>query len=189
MSIKIEFELGEEDLKRFRAIFDEARQVAESMGREQILAATRKLVEPAAARKPEGFIRSRIEGLGKLIDMVEDETWKLSKEDTDRILGALAYFVNPNDLIPDQTPGLGFLDDAIAAELVLRLLADEVEAYDEFVRFREAELERRRNRGLPLDISKEDWLADRRADLHARIRSRRSRSGLGGGWTVTGLGF
>ncbi len=190
MSVKIEFELDDEDLKRFRAMFDEARQVAESMGREKILAETRKLVDSAAERNPEGFIRSRIEGLGKLIAMVEDDTWKLPQEDVDRILHALAYFVNPNDLIPDQTPGLGFLDDAIAAELVLRLMADELAAYEEFVRFRETEIERRRNRGLPLDISKEDWLADRRADLHARIRSRRSDSRwLGGGWTVRGLGF
>lgn len=191
MSLKIEFELGEEDLKRFRAIFDEAREVAKSKSREEILAAARKLVDPAAARKPNGFIRSRIEGLGKLVAMLEDETWKLPPEDAERILNALAYFVNPNDLIPDQTPGLGFLDDAIVAELILRLLADEVEAYDEFVAFREAETERRRNAGLPLDITQEDWLADRRAALHSRFRKQRTaRSPLGsGGWTVKGLGF
>lgn len=189
MSVKIEFELGDEDLDRFRAMFAEARKVAESMGREKILAETRRLVEPAAARNPPGFIRTRIERLHKLIAMVEDDTWKLSQEDTDRILQALAYFVNPNDLIPDQTPGLGFLDDALAVELVLKVLANEIEAYEEFVRFRDAEMERRRNRGLPTDISKEDWLADRRADLHARMRSRRSDNRLGGGWTVRGLGF
>lgn len=191
MSIKIEFELGDEDLKRFRAMFDEARDVAKSMDRDEILAAARRLVEPAAARKPDGFIRTRIDGLRKLVEMLEDETWKLPPEDAERVLHALAYFVNPNDLIPDQTPGLGFLDDAIVAELVLRLLADEVEAYDEFVKFREAETERRRSAGLPIDITQEDWLADRRAALHARFRSRRSsRSPLGsGGWTVKGLGF
>jgi len=189
MTVRIEFELGEEDLDRFRAMFAEARKVAESMGREKILAETRKLVKPAAERNPEGFIRSRIEGLGKLIEMVDDDTWKLPKEDADRIIQALAYFVNPDDLIPDQTPGLGFLDDAIAAELVLKVLAHELEAYEEFVRFRDAEIERRRNRGLPTDISKEDWLADRRADLHARMRARRSDNRLDGGWTVRGLGF
>ncbi|MFS8606419.1 MAG: DUF1232 domain-containing protein [Gammaproteobacteria bacterium] len=191
MGIKIEFELGEEDLQRFRAIFDEARQVAQAKSREEIIAAARRLVDPAAERKPEGFIRSRIEGLGKLVAMLEDDTWKLEPEDAERILNALAYFVNPNDLIPDQTPGLGILDDAIFAELVLRLHADEVEAYDEFVKYREAEKERRRLAGLPLDITTEDWLADKRAALHARFRSRRSADlgGLGDGWTVRGLGF
>lgn len=187
MSVKIEFELGEEDLKRFRAMFDEARDVADNMDAAEVLAATRRLVEPAAARNPEGFIRSRIEGLGKLVEMVEDDTWKLPQEDKDRIVRALAYFVNPDDLIPDQTPGLGFLDDAIAAELVLRTLCEELEAYEEFVRFRAAEAERRRNRGLSVDISKEDWLADRRAALHSQYRRRRVEAPSG--WTVAGLGF
>lgn len=189
MSIKIEFELDDEDLKRFRAMFDEARQVAEKVDREQIIAATRKLIEPASASKPAGFIRSRIDGLGKLVAMLEDETWKLEPEDAHRVLQALAYFVNPNDLIPDHTPGLGFLDDAIVAELVLRLLADELESYDDFVKFREAEIARRTAHGLPLDISRDDWLADQRAALHARFRRRRPRNRIGGGWEIKGLGF
>ena len=29
------------------------------------------------------------------------------------ILGALVYFCDPEDLIPDNIPGLGYLDDAI----------------------------------------------------------------------------
>src|SRR5690606_37428550 len=102
-----------------------------------------------------------------------------------------AYFVNPNDLIPDQTPGLGFLDDAIVAEPLPRLLAHEVEATDEFVQSREPETERRRSAGPPIDSTHAERRADRRAALHARFRSRRSsRSPLGsGGWTVKGLGF
>jgi len=191
VSLRIEFELDDEDLKRFRAMFDEAREVAESMERSEIIAAARRLVDAAAERNPQGFIRSRIERLGKLVAMVEDETWKLPQEDRDRVLHALAYFVNPNDLIPDQTPGLGFLDDAIAAELVLKLLGDELEAYEEFVQFREHESARRASRGLPVDVSEEDWLADRRAALHSRFRARRGRAFAppSSGWSVTGLGF
>src|SRR5690606_31423027 len=147
--------------------------------------------DAAANRNPQGFIRRRSESLGKLVSIVEDETWKLPQEDRDRVLHALAYFVNPNDLIPDQTPGLGFLDDAIAAELVLKLLGDELEAYDEFVQFREHESKRRASRGLTVDVSEEDWLADRRAALHSRFRARRGRAlaSSPSGWTVTGLGF
>jgi hypothetical protein len=81
VGMKIEFELDDEDLQRFKAMFDEARQVAESMDRSEILDSTRRLVEKAAEHNPRGFIRSRIEGLGKLVAMVEDETWKLPEED------------------------------------------------------------------------------------------------------------
>lgn len=188
MSVKVEFELGDEDLERFEAMFQEAGQVAETMERADILAATRRLIEPASARNPKGFIRSRIEKLERIVDMVEDDTWKLPEEDRDRVIRGLAYFVNPDDLIPDHIPGLGFLDDAIAAELLLRLLSEELAAYEEFVQFREAERARRRENGLPEDITTDDWLADRRAQLHSRYRSRRRRVTAPTGWRLRGLG-
>ena len=39
-----------------------------------------------------------------------------------RVLEALAYFADPSDLVPDQIPGLGLLDDAIMVELVAQEL-------------------------------------------------------------------
>ena len=53
------------------------------------------------------------------------------------MLNALAYFAEPDDLIPDQIPGLGFLDDAIMVELVVRELRHEIEAYEDFRVFRD----------------------------------------------------
>src|SRR5690606_8088612 len=64
MAIKIEIELGDEDVERFRAMFGQARRVADSMDRKEILNATRSLVAAAADNNPRGFIRERIEGLG-----------------------------------------------------------------------------------------------------------------------------
>ena len=36
------------------------------------------------------------------------------------IIAALIYFVSPIDVIPDGIPGLGFLDDAIVAGIVVK---------------------------------------------------------------------
>ncbi len=91
-------------------------------------------------------------------------------------------------MIPDDMPAFGLLDDAIAAEVVLRVLRNELDAYRDFSRFREAEAQRRENKGQPTDISKEDWLADQRATLHSRMRERRMEDPHG--WhTITLWGF
>jgi uncharacterized membrane protein YkvA (DUF1232 family) len=107
-------------------------------------------------------------------NMVSDEEWKLSEEDRNRVLGALVYFCDPEDLIPDHIPGLGFLDDAIYVELVIRELKDEIESYEEFFQFRNAEEARRKEKGLDPHVEREEWLANKRAALHARMRKRRT---------------
>ncbi len=72
------------------------------------------------------------------------------------------------------------------AELVVKDLDPEISAYREFCQFRSAEEQRRANRGLDTNVSREDWLADKRAVLHHRMRERRkARSTTRGGWRVS----
>jgi len=86
--------------------------------------------------------------------------------------GTLAYFTEPEDLIPDHIPGLGFLDDAIMVELVVRELRHEIEAYQDFCEFRVRE-EMRRGRKNEDPVTREEWLRSRRRELHSRMRRRR----------------
>jgi uncharacterized membrane protein YkvA (DUF1232 family) len=83
-------------------------------------------------------------------------------------MAALEYFVEENDLIPDSIPGLGLLDDDIMIELVVRELRHEIEAYEDFCRFRDE-----RSRRDPGDDA--DILARRRRALHERMRRRGQR--------------
>lgn len=45
------------------------------------------------------------------------------------VVGALIYFVNPADLIPDAIVGIGFLDDAAIIAAVVRALRSDVDAF------------------------------------------------------------
>ena len=173
MTVQIAIELEDEDLERFQTLFREARSRNMAMGSEALIQAARKLVQSGVPDDVPVFVHTRLHGLGQLVEMVSDEAWDLPAEVRERIMDAVAYFVSVDDAVPDTTPVLGLLDDAIAAELVLRAFRHELDAYQEFARFREAEAQRRVNAGKPTDVTKEDWLADRRATLHSRMRDRR----------------
>ncbi len=108
--------------------------------------------------------------------MLKDHEWRLPDKDASRVLNALAYFGEPEDLIPDHIPGLGFLDDAIMIELVVRELRHEIEAYRDFCDFRTTMPARSGVKLKTTDITRDDWLAGRRQELQKRMRRRRKSS-------------
>lgn len=173
MSLRISFELNEDDLKHFRLIMHEARQVASRLPPEDIVAAAEELLADAEESTAPGFIVDRLQSLRLMIRMLSDIEWRLPHQEATRVLNALAYFAEPDDLIPDSIPGLGFLDDAIMIELVVRELKHEIEAYRDFCTYRDRLTE---EQGHAAKISREGWLDNRRKDLQTRMRRRRKRT-------------
>ncbi|MDH3265468.1 MAG: YkvA family protein [Gammaproteobacteria bacterium] len=166
MSLRVSFDLDEDDLNHFRLIMHEARKTVAHRPPEDIVAAAELLLQDSPATSMPGFIRERIDNLKLLIQMLTDLEWRLPHADAGRVLNALAYFTEPEDLIPDQIPGLGFLDDAIMVELVMRELAHEIEAYRDFCDLRTANCDK-------TATTRTRWLNGRREELQARMRQRR----------------
>ena len=170
MSLRISFELDEDDLKHFRLIMEEARKAASRRPPEDIVAAAEGLLQDVSGTNAPGFIIERLHKLQLMISMLSDIEWRLPQKDATRVLNALAYFSEPEDLIPDTIPGLGFLDDAIMIELVVRELKHEIDAYQDFCDYRER---LQREHGDGAKISRGGWLDDRRKALQSRMRRRR----------------
>jgi uncharacterized membrane protein YkvA (DUF1232 family) len=172
MPLTVSFQLSDRDLKYFADRMNEAKSKAASRDNNEILEAAGKLVAELRKSDAPDFVRDRVEKLDLLTRMLEDVEWKLQGEDQARVRNAMAYVVDPHDLIPDQIPGLGFLDDAIMVELVCRELRHEIDAYQDFCKFRDEEEKRR---GKSVDpLTREQWLSTRRAQLHERMRRRRA---------------
>ena len=89
-----------------------------------------------------------------------------------RVLNALAYLAEPEDLIPDHIPGIGFLDDAIMIELVVRELRPEIDADEDVCRYRR---ELKEESGSRVVVSRQEWLDARRDALQSRMRRLRSK--------------
>ena len=175
MSLRVSFELEENDLKHFRLIMREARKAAARIAPEDIVASAEDLLQVIGDTGAPLFVRERLEKLRLMIDMLTDIDWRLPHQEANRVLNALAYFAEPEDLIPDHLPGLGFLDDAIMIELVVRELKHEIEAYEDFRDYRERV---RQENGRRKGVTREDWLENRRRALQSRMRRRR-KSGEG----------
>lgn len=178
MSLEITFELSEADITHFREVMRRARERSADLGRDEIIQSARSMLARVRTSESPDFIRERMNRLETMIGMVVDKGWGLDEDDAQRVLQALSYFSEPEDLIPDHIPGLGFLDDAIMVELVSRELRHDIEAYRDFVVFRAAESNRIGEDAMKLERS--DWLEERRKQLHARMRRRRRGAGKQG---------
>jgi len=165
VTVRISFDLDDSDLKHLRQIMAQAKP--EQNEPEAVVSAARDLVQSATEAKPPKFVEERLNRVELLIRMVEDDDWQLPGEDRRRVLTALSYLNQGEDLIPDGTPVLGFLDDAILIELLVRELQHEIRAYEDFCAFRSE------RRVAQHDFTRRDWLIAKREMLQDRMRRRR----------------
>ena len=71
--------------------------------------------------------------------MVNDADWDQREAPCSRMHKLLVYMDQDADLIPDNIPLLGLLDDVILLELAWPAVATEVEDYMDFIEFRNSE--------------------------------------------------
>ena len=169
MPLRVTFDLEDKDLRYFRANMKQAQTAAARLSEEDVLKSAEDMVEAVKGAKVPAFVSLRLRKLNALIAMVRDEEWALADKERKNVLTALAYFADPQDMIPDSIPVLGFIDDAIMIELVVSELRHEIDAFNDFCRYRKEEKARNRNP----DLSRDEYLAIKRRELHARMRRRR----------------
>lgn len=182
MSMDICITLNDTDLKHFVDGMKTAQARAGKLDAVSIVGAARKLLDGTNLDELPDFIATRLKSVETMVAMVEDAGFGLPDEDRENVLSALTYFASPDDVVPDAVPVIGFLDDAIMIELCVRELKHEIEAYDDFRQWRDAEARRRGENTAQVMLTRVDWAESRRVEVIERMHRHRQESYLSGSW-------
>ncbi|HEX6998412.1 MAG TPA: YkvA family protein [Gammaproteobacteria bacterium] len=172
--MRIVLDLSDDDLKYYQQVMEAVWRRNAKRAEKELVDGARRLLHQATKQNAPEYVQKRLEDLAVLVDMLDDPEWPLEEQDRRRIVAAVGYFAVPKDMIPDKIPGLGFLDDALMAELVIRELKPELDGYRDFCKYRDNEAELRGR----TKVSREDWLAAKRRQIWYRIRRRQQESRL-----------
>ena len=171
MSLKISFELSDRDLHYFREALQHSRDAVRHAEEGEILEAIRHVLEEIRGTDPlPDFVSRRIPEIESFMQMLSDDEWQLPDADRERLLAMFIYFADPEDILPDDIPVIGYLDDVIVIELIMQDMFHVREAYEDFCEFR-------RNfdgeHGSTLDGAvRRDRIDRRRQQLHQRMQRR-----------------
>ncbi len=142
-SFKVTFTLDEADANYFRALYRKAKKGAQNQDPAHIIREARGIVRQVrASKKTPRFVLDAIEVLADLTDLIQDDEYAAPKRVRDEVLAGIAYFSNPEDLIPDHIPGLGFLDDAIMVKFIEDEFNHELWGFRKFRKLRDASEQR-----------------------------------------------
>ena len=163
---KVTFTLDEHDAVYFRNLYRKARKGASDTDPDEVIEGARKIVkEVRESKKTPRFVVEAIEVLADLTDLIQDDAYAAPKKVRNDVLAAIAYFSNPEDLIPDNIPGLGFLDDAIMVKFIEDEFKHELWGYRKFRTLRDSSEQR------PWEKPGSDRLSKRLDADRQRIRS------------------
>lgn len=170
MPLNIVLDLSDEDLRYFARVMDAVWKKNAKRPEGELIAGARQQIKQAQKSKAPEYIKKRLQDISLLIELLDDKDWapELDAADRRRIVAAISYFAVGKDMISDKVPGIGYLDDAVMADLVIRELKHDLDGYRDFRAYRD---EAARGRGKT--VGRKDYLATKRRSLLDRIERRR----------------
>jgi uncharacterized membrane protein YkvA (DUF1232 family) len=174
MGLQLSFELSDRDLHYFNEAIKQSRLAVRDAEEQEIVDAVQHVLEEIRGNEPlPDFVAERIPILERLIQMLADTEWQLPNSERERLLAMFVYFSDPEDILPDDIPVIGYLDDVIIIELVTRDLQHVREAFEDFCDFRR-EFDNKHGKEIDGAIRR-DRLDRKRQELHQRMQNRSGR--------------
>ena len=162
-------------LRRFNDLAHELNAAMPALTADQIAGVARRVIRTASSGGQSPFIASRMRRAAEMRALSTETAWTSADATARRIRDLLAYLDDPNDLIRDDIPLIGRLDDALLVDIAMDTLREEVEDYAEFRRYRFAEATRCGVGVEALDLDRARWQAEREDELRLERQLRRVR--------------
>ena len=128
--------LPSEAIAEFNELLHELHPDAPFVDRDAVASVARWL-QSLPGPQAESMLQARLGRLAELQAMVADRDWATEPALARRVGRLVEYVERERDLIPDHVPRIGRLDDALLVELAWPMVAEELEDYRDFQRFRE----------------------------------------------------
>jgi len=169
--MRFTLELSNRDLNFFREALKKSRDAVRHAEDSEIIEAINDVLGEIKSEEPlPDFVARRIPQLESMIRMLQDDEWALPLNERERLLATFVYFGDPEDIVPDHIPVIGYLDDIIMIELVVLELQHVSEAYDDFCDFRDS-YDNRFKTGHDSAVRR-DRIDRKRQQLHQRMKRR-----------------
>lgn len=153
-----DLELEPARLETFNRALRDLSPEAPGITMDQIATAAQRALKRHADGGTPPFVQSRMASLMRLERMTKDQAWQ-SSDECRRQVGVLQdYRGNSEDLIPDATPVVGLLDDAVLVDVALQLLRGELGDYEDFCRFRKVASEFSGLSEADAGITRDHWV-------------------------------
>lgn len=170
MAMRFVVNLTDRDLGFFRQALRRSRDAVRYADESEIIEAVDDVIRDIKSEQPlPDFVAHRVPELESLMHMLRDDEWMLPKDVRERLLATFIYFADPEDILPDHIPVIGYLDDVIMIELVVREMHHVREAYDDFCKFRKS---CRKKYKADDDAGYREHIKQKRISLHQRMQRR-----------------
>jgi len=171
MGMRFTINLTDRDLGFFRQALKKSREAVRHADEAEIIEAIGDVLADIKSEQPlPDFVDKRIPELESLIRMLQDDEWALPQDERERLLATFVYFGDPEDILPDHIPVIGYLDDVIMIELVVKELLHVRAAYDDFCEYRD-DYDTRFKTGHDGAVRR-DRIDRKRQQLHQRMKRR-----------------
>ncbi len=160
-----QFDLVAEAVERFNRLLNRLDANADPLDADRIATAARELCDANIGQPPAPCIARQMRRATTLVCMTGDPDWKAANDAGDVARMVIDYVSGDGDLIPDDLPRVGRLDDAIVIRTAWPRLADEVADYLDFCRIRRLEARLRGVPRLDFHMDRDAWRDACRAEF------------------------